>query len=479
MPPPGESSGTWVGEAQDVETNNLKNDRGLEDSIAEWRTYFRRRQSLHSVDIEELEDHLRLEVKTLTDAGLAEDEAFPVAVKRLGDTDSLAREFAREYSERLWKQLVVSPGAGGMTAETNRETLMAVGLALAAAVSIKLPELLFGLSIHGDGAAGTSFYARNFSLFVLPFLAIFFAWKRGLDHAGRLRLAVPFVLALLVVNLFPFRREGHTEVLAILHLPIALWLAMGFAYVGGRWRDHEQRMNFIRFSGEWIIYYSLIALGGGVLMLSTMAVFQAIGLEIEPLMETWVLPSGVVGAVIIGAWLVEAKQSVVENMAPVLTRLFTPLFTIMLLVFLATMLWTGSGIDVGREVLITFDLLLVLVLGLILYSISARDPQSAPGFFDALQLLLVVCALLVDAFALWAIAARISEFGFSPNRVAALGENLVLLVNLGWSALLYSRILAGRCSFKALERWQTAYLPVYAVWAWIVVVVFPIAFDFQ
>ncbi len=468
-----------MGGAHDVETNDLGNGRRLEDSIAEWRTYIRRQQTLHSVDIEELEDHLRLQVKALGEAGLADDEAFLVAVKRLGDMDSLAREFAREYSERLWKQLVVSPGAGGMAAEANRETLMAVGLALAAAVSIKLPDLLFGLSIHGDGPAGSSFYARNFSLFVLPFLAVFFAWKRRLDPAGRLRLAVPFVLALLVVNLFPFRREGHTEVLAILHLPIALWLAVGFAYLGGRWRDHEQRMNFIRFSGEWFIYYTLIALGGGVLMLSTMAVFQAIGLEIESLLETWVLPCGAVGAVIIGAWLVEAKQSVVENMAPVLTRLFTPLFTIMLLVFLATMLWTGSGIDVGREVLITFDLLLVLVLGLILYSISARDPQSAPGFFDALQLLLVVCALLVDAFALWAIAARISEFGFSPNRVAALGENLVLLVNLGWSALLYSRMLAARSSFKSLERWQTSYLPVYAVWAWIVVVVFPIVFDFQ
>ncbi len=32
--------------------------------------------------------------------------------------------------------------------------------------------------------------------------------------------------------------------------------------------------------------------------------------------------------------------------------------------------------------------------------------------------------------ALWAIAARITEFGFSPNRVAALGENAILLINL-------------------------------------------------
>jgi hypothetical protein len=119
------------------------------------------------------------------------------------------------------------------------------------------------------------------------------------------------------------------------------------------------------------------------------------------------------------------------------------------------------------------------VAGLVLYAISARDPQKPPGLFDALQLLLVVCALSVDAIALWAIAGRISEFGFSPNKVAALGENLILLVNLGWSAVLYARFLAGRVAFTPLERWQTAYLPVYAVWAWVVVVVFPPLFGFK
>ena len=129
--------------------------------------------------------------------------------------------------------------------------------------------------------------------------------------------------------------------------------------------------------------------------------------------------------------------------------------------------------------LIGFDLLLVVVVGLLLYAISARDPQAEPGFFDGLQLLLVICALLVDALALWAILARISEFGFTPNRVAALGENLILVVNLGWSAVLYSRFLRRRVAFTPLERWQTAYLPVYAVWAWVVVVVFPLVFGFQ
>jgi hypothetical protein len=95
-----------------------------------------------------------------------------------------------------------------------------------------------------------------------------------------------------------------------------------------------------------------------------------------------------------------------------------------------------------------------------------------------IQVVLVVSALLADAVALWAIGARITEFGFSPNRVAALGVNVILLVNLAWSAVLYIRFLRGRGPFTGLERWQTDYLPVYAVWAAIVAIVFPPAFGY-
>jgi hypothetical protein len=449
----------------------------LEERIEEWRSYVLRHPAIDTPDVDELEDHLRSQVGDLRKAGLDEEEAFLIGVKRLGELDTLSREFAREHSERLWKRLVVADAEAG-AAGWSREALVALSLAVAAALAIKVPEL-FGVRLEGGGDAAASFYIRNFSLFVLPFLAGFFAWKRGLDSAGLMKLAAPFLVGAMAVNLFPFALGGSTEVLAALHLPMALWLAVGVAYAGGAWRSHDQRMNYVRFSGEWFIYLALIAMGGGVLMASTIFIFGAIGLDAEWLLNNWILPCGVMGAVIIAGWLVEAKQSVIENMAPVLTLLFTPLFALLLLAFLVTMVWTGSGINVEREVLIGFDLLLVLVVGLLLYSISARDPQAEPGFFDALQLVLVICALLVDAMALWAILARISAFGFTPNRVAALGENLILVVNLGWSAVLYARFLRRRASFAPLERWQTAYLPVYAVWAWIVVLIFPLVFRFQ
>ena len=108
----------------------------------------------------------------------------------------------------------------------------------------------------------------------------------------------------------------------------------------------------------------------------------------------------------------------------------------------------------------------------------ARPAGAPPGWFDRLQFLLVVVALVIDVVVLVAMAGRIGEYGASPNKLAALGENLILLVNLAWSALLYIRFQRGRAAFTDLERWQTNYLPVYAVWAAIVVIVFPPLFGY-
>jgi hypothetical protein len=446
----------------------------LEEQIDQWRSYLRRRQAIHSVDVAELEDHLREQVAVLAGAGLASDEAFLVAVKRMGDLDTLSREFALEHSDRLWKQLVAVPSdSGDPRAPARTDAIVAFGLAVAAAVAIKVPAL-FGMQLDRDAG----FYARNVSLFVLPLLTGYFVWKRRLDPRTLRWLAVPFVAAAVFANVYPFSPRGYTEALTALHLPIALWLVVGVAYAGQRWRQVAGRMDFVRFSGELFIYYVLIALGGGVFTAFMALIFRAIGIDAEPFFQAWLLPCGAAAAVVVASWLVEAKQSVIENMAPVLTRLFTPLFAALLITFLGTLLWTGRGIDVQREVLIAFDLLLVVVLGLLLYAISARDPQSPPGVFDVMQVVLVVSALLADAVALWAIAARITEFGFSPNRVAALGVNVILLVNLTWSAVLYVRFLRGRGSFASLERWQTDYLPVYAVWAAVVVIAFPPVFGY-
>jgi hypothetical protein len=443
----------------------------LESQIAEWRAYVARAPAVNGHDVDELEGHLRDQIAELDAAGLTDDEAFLVAVKRMGDVDTLSREFAREHSGRLWKQLVLS--GEDRPASSPHGWLEPLVFAVAAAVTVQVASRAAGFPDEEP-----SWLAQNATLFVLPFLAAYFARRRQLDARRWALAATPFVLAALVVNLYPFGEASATGDLVALHLPVVLWFAVAYPYMGGMLWSDERRMDFVRFTGEWFIYYVLIALGGGVLMGLTAGILEPAGVDVERVAE-WVLPSGAAGAVIVAAWLVESKQRVVENMAPVLTMLFTPLFAVMLafaaVVYAATEL--GGAFD--RDLLVVFDALLLVVLGLVLYSMSARDPSTSPDWMDRIQLVAVVSALVLDVMVLGAMVARIGDLGFTPNRTAALGLNLVLLVNLAGAAWLSVRFLRGRSRLHRLERWQTSYLPVFALWAATVVVVLPPVFAFD
>jgi hypothetical protein len=443
----------------------------VESQIAEWRAYVGSAPGINGHDVDELEDHLRHQIAELSAAGLTADEGFLIAVKRLGDVDGLSREFAREHSGRLWKQLLV----GGDDEPARRPTgwLETLAFALAAAVAIQIARLAAGFPDEEP-----NWLFRNGTLFVLPFLAGYFAYRRQLDIRGWVLTLTPFAVAALLINLYPYDADSGTELLVGLHLPVVLWFAAAYPYMGGTVHSHERRMDFVRFTGEWFIYYVLIALGGGVLMGLTVAVLEPTGVDIDRIGE-WVLPSGVAGAVVVAAWLVESKQRVVENMAPVLTMLFTPLFALMLAGAAVVYAVTGLGDAFDRELLGTFDALLVVVLGLVLYGMSARDPSTSPDWMDRIQLVAVASALALDLMVLGTMIARIGELGFSPNRTAALGLNLVLLVNLAGAAWLSIQFLRRRSGLHRLERWQTTYLPAFALWAAAVVVILPPLFGFS
>ena len=443
---------------------------GVETQIAEWRAHVAKAPAVNGRDVDELEDHLRNLIDELSEAGLTSDEAFLVAVKRMGELDVVSREFARVHSGRLWKQLFEPEEETALLAEGWLDALV---LAIAAAVAIQVARLVAGFPDDEP-----TWFERNLGLLVLPFLAAYFARRRQLDARGWLLTAAPFALAAVVINLYPYDTDSDTEILVALHLPVVLWLVVAFPYMGGTIRSHERRMDFVRFTGEWFIYYVLIALGGGVLMALTAGILQPTGVDVDRVAQ-WVMPSGAAGAVVVAAWLVESKQRVIENMAPVLSMLFTPLFAVMLACAAVVYAVTGLGDAFDRELVSVFDALLLVVLGLVLYGLSAREPSTSPSSMDAVQLIAVGFALLLDVLVLGAMIARIGDLGFTPNRTAALGLNLVLLVNLAGAAFLSARFLGRRSTLHRLERWQTAYLPVFALWAAAVVVVLPPLFGFS
>jgi hypothetical protein len=443
----------------------------IDTDIAQWRTAVTKDTAVDAADADELEGHLREQIAELVGVGLSQPEAFQIAVQRLGQVDQLTAEFAREHGERLWKQLVLPTGT--KSAARSRPLIEMIVFAALAVVVIQVARILADFPENA-----TPWFLRNLGFFVVPVLAGYFAWRRMLPLRTALIGAASIALVAALINLYPFAIDGQTEMLAAGHLPVLLWFVVGAAYLGGALAS-RRRMDFVRFTGEWAIYWVLLALGGGVLMGLTVLVLEPIAPGSSEQVALWVLPSGAAAAVIVAAWLVEAKKGVIENLAPVLAAIFTPLFAVMLLVAVVAYLAAGIGRDFDRDLLLVFDLLLVVVFGLVLYALSARDASKPAGVLDAIRLVAVGAALLLDLLVLGSMLARIAEFGFTPNRVAALGLNVILVVNLAGTAWLLARMFARKVTVDALERWQTGYLPVFGVWAGLVVLVMPVVFSFR
>jgi hypothetical protein len=455
----------------------------ISGQIDQWRQMMAARPGLSNDDVDELTDHLESEINDLRTAGLTPDEAFLIAVKRLGGQDAVSREYARVHSDRLWRQLM-PPSSRRPSNGLPTALLLAAGCGLA----IRLPY-----SILGDQASG-QFYPRAVGLLILPFLIGYFLighWRdetdlpRRIDRLGGAgglgALAGALAVAVVPLALFPPRPDGQTFWLTAIHLPISLVAATGIAYLGPRWKVLGAWMDWVRWLGEAVVYYVLIALCGGALTALIVGIFNAAGLPdtIVGQIPGWVLPLGAGGAVPVCAWLVERKKSVIENMAPVLTAVFTPLMTTALLAFLVVVAVNGDPVTVDRDVLIVFDAALIAVAAIVMFTVSARPSGPRRGL-DWMQLTLVVAAICVDLVMLWAMAGRLGEWGASPNKVAGLGCNLLLLAHLFGTSWYYGRVLraspADPASAAGLTRWQCLALPAFGFWALLVAVGFPPSF---
>jgi hypothetical protein len=445
--------------------------------IGDWRAAIERGGAVDAADADELESHLRDQIAELEAVGLSDEEAFQIAVGRLGKVDQLTAEYAREHGDRMWKQLrAPAPDAPG-----RLSIALMLGFAALAATIVLVARFLASsttsemLLLNGPISP---WFVRDLGLFVLPVLAAYFVVVRRTPRSRVLVLAGVVVVLALAVNLNPFAPGSASDMLIWIHLPVALWFVVGVAYAGREALSSAQRMDIIRFSGEWAIYYALIALGGLVLLGLTVLVLTPIAPDVIEDLIGWIAPAGAAGAVVVAAWLVEAKKSIIENLAPVLTAIFTPLFAVMLVVAAVGYVVTGLGRDFDRDLLAVFDVLLLVVLGLVLYGISARPATQRAGLMDVIRLIAVVAAIALDILVLVAMFARIGDLGFTVNRAAALGLNPVLLVNLVGTAWFTATLLAGRSRPVQLERWQTAYLPVFLGWVLVVILVLPPLFAF-
>jgi len=295
----------------------------------------------------------------------------------------------------------------------------------------------------------------------------------GLLLAGALALVLP-----------PFPEGSASAVLVVLHLPVLLWGALAVLRdapdargPGARAARLRRRLDHARLTGEVGILMVLFALGGAVLLALTLALLEPVGID-EDVLAGWMLPSGAAGALVIATWLADGGWRGATRIAPLLATVFTPLLAATLVTVTLVHAFAGGAGGFDRELLAVFDLLLVLVLALVVLGAAVRPDDRPAGPSDLVRLVMIVAAIALDGLVLGAMLGRIDEFGLTPNRIAALGLNLVLLANLTGSAFVSGRALVVRADLGGLARWQAANLPVLVLWAAAVVVLLPALFGF-
>lgn len=140
-----------------------------------------------------------------------------------------------------------------------------------------------------------------------------------------------------------------------------------------------------------------------VLIGATSVLFDLAGVDASGFVENYLVVFGGLAISIVAVYLVERKKTVIEKIAPVLARIFTPLFLLLIISVLVAVAVSG-GVRENREILISLDLLLVVVLGRVLYTMSARDEEDPMRLSDWLTFGLLLAALVLDAVSLSAMS---------------------------------------------------------------------------
>jgi hypothetical protein len=324
------------------------------------------------------------------------------------------------------------------------------------------------------------FYPRYPVILSLAAVSIYFLFKYPLTqkHISSIVLISTAIL-FLSVGILVFPNKSDTFVLSCLHFPLVAWSIFGFAFTGNQWKLTRKRIDFLRFNGELIIFTAIILLGGMILTGITLALFSLIDIKIEKWYMENIVVMGLVAAPIVATYIVDSVVGIRTKIASIIAKIFMPLFLITVLLYLATIVVEQKSPYSDRDFLIVFNVLLLLVLAISVFSIIEKKYQGNSKILEITNIALVLTTLIIDIVALSAILFRLTEYGITPNRIAVLGANLLIFFHLCGFVKPYIEIARNKRDYSALEKWTANYLPIYSSWSLIVALGFPVFFGFK
>lgn len=392
----------------------------------------------------------------------------PVTFKRefnLLYPDIQDKTAAQFWKERLsFEQEEISWG-------TKKELIVVLTVSFIAGMIAQIPQIF---SIDPE-----YYYPRNLGFVVFPMLTAYFAWKQNLPVKTILIASAAFLISALYINLLPDDTTSDTLILACIHLPLFLWAVLGFAFVGDQLKNNQSRLDFLRYNGDLVVMTTIILIAGGLLTAVTLGLFELIDIKIEEFYFKNIAIWGGAAAPIVGTYLVRTNPQLVSKVSPIIARVFTPLVLVTLIVYLIAVIYTGKDPYNDREFLLIFNALLIGVMAIIFFSIAETGKTTNYKLGTLLLFGLSIVTVILNGIALSAILFRISEWGITPNRLAVLGGNVLMLTNLLMVTNKLFKSIKNRNEISQVDESIASFLPIYIAWTLIVTFLFPILFGFK
>ncbi len=372
---------------------------------------------------------------------------------------------AQIWNERLsFEQEEISWGS-------RNDLIFVLIAAFIAGLIAKIPEFA---GINQD-----YFYPRNIGFIVFPLLTVYFAWKQKLSFNRIAITAIAILASAFYINMLPNNVESDTLILACIHLPLFLWAILGITFTGDYLKNNQRRLDFLRYNGDLVVMTAVMCIAGGLLTGITLGLFQLIDLNIEKFYTEYIVVWGLSAAPIVGTYLVLTNPHLVNKVSPVIAKVFTPLVLVTLVIYLGAVIYTGKDPYSDREFLMIFNLLLIGVMAITLFSITETSKSSTNKIPLLMLFALSLVTIIVNGIALSAIIYRISEWGITPNRLAVLGSNTLMLINLLMVSYNLFKTVKKDNATEYVENSIASFLPVYMVWTFIVAFLFPVMFGFK
>lgn len=355
-----------------------------------------------------------------------------------------------------------------------KDILFVVITCILTGLLIKIP-MIFNLDVKTF-----LFYEKNAALIVFLGLSVYsFLTKEWIDKRALFISAGVFIVVAVYINLLPSVRESQSMNLAYIHLPLLFWCVYGFIYTDFDTKDQSKRIDYLRYNGDLAILSGLILIAGVILAGVTIGLFHAIDLKIDQFYRDYIAIWGLVSAPVVATYIIRSYPSMTNKIAPIIASIFSPLVLITLVIYLISIPFAGKNPYNDRNFLLVFNLMLLGVMGLITFSVSETSIQKKQRFNELIIFLIVALTLVIDLVALSAILYRVGEFGFTANRAAVLGSNLLIFCNLILVVIDLYKVIFKQKDIRQVELTIAAYLPVYAIWTILVVFGFPLVFGLK